>query len=139
MSGPLAAYLAFFAYLEGGADSVNQYTIERLKDRKGSDDGFDGFFWEKSFEKFALHNAVLDWHHQLANHAGTRSSREKKLVNTFLSFLEHRALNLDPDKRCTAKDVENALKEAMDAYRHLESSPVAEEPKKPRRLSVMQR
>ncbi|CAI0645367.1 unnamed protein product [Colletotrichum noveboracense] len=128
-----------FAYLEGGADSVNQYTIERLKDRKGSDDGFDGFFWEKSFGKFALHHAVLDWHHQLANHAGTRSSREKKLVNTFLSFLEHKALNLDPDKRCTAKDVENALKEAMDAYRHLESSPVAEEPKKPRKLSIMQR
>ncbi|KAF0320827.1 ankyrin repeat protein [Colletotrichum asianum] len=128
-----------FAYLEGGAESVIQYTKDRLKDRQGTDDGFDAFFWEKSFGKFALHHAVLDWHHQLANKAGTRTPREKKIVHTILSFLEHKALNLDQNKRCTAKDVENALKEAMDAYRHLESSPVPEEPKKPRKLSIIQR
>ncbi|KAF4903414.1 putative cyclin-dependent kinase 9 [Colletotrichum viniferum] len=129
----------FFAYLEGGADSVTQYTIDRLKDRKGLDDGFDSFVWEKSFGKFALHHAVLDWHHQLANKAGTRSSGEKKVVHTILSFLEHKALHLDQEKRCTAKDVENALKGAMAAYRHLESSPVPEEPKKPRKLSIIER
>ncbi|KAF9872799.1 ankyrin repeat protein [Colletotrichum karsti] len=129
----------FFAYLEGGSESVAEYVNDRLKDRRGTDEGFDGFFSENSFGKFTLHPAVKDWHRRLANKAGNRSPAEKKIVQTILSFLQDKALNLDQQNRCTARDVEKALKETMNAYRKLENSQAADEPSRFRRPSFIDR
>ncbi|TDZ46885.1 hypothetical protein CTRI78_v008895 [Colletotrichum trifolii] len=130
-----------FAYLEGGAESIAAYGRDRSRGRSGTDEGFDGFFAERSFGRFVLHDAVKDWHHQLANKAGSRSPAEKRAVHHVLKFLEDKSLHVDQHKRCSARDVEHVLKETMEAYKALEharATPLfAEEVPKVRRPSMI--
>lgn len=118
----------FFSYLEHGKDAIADYQTDRLKDRRGIDNGFDGFFYENSFGKFTLHPAIKKTHGQLVNKAGARGTQERKAAQSALTFLEDKVLVIEQNKRCSAKEVEAMLKRTLDAYQKLAMVEIAQTP-----------
>ncbi|KXH26963.1 serine/threonine protein kinase [Colletotrichum nymphaeae SA-01] len=127
-----------FVYLEGGKSAIDNYETNRLKNRRGIDASYDVFFHVKSFGRTSVHSAVKNVHKQLIHKAAARSVKEHHAVRSMLNFLGSKVLKINQNKRCSAKEVENMLRRALDAYEEIDRLESSSESLRPPKSSMEQ-
>lgn len=102
-----------FAYLEGGSRGILDYSEAR------SHDGYDRFFLPGHFNHPRVHSGVREMHTKLIKQAKERSTAESDAIKAMLRYLEESVFVVDPQSRCTAKDVKDRLASTYERYKAL--------------------
>ncbi|KAI2470989.1 kinase-like protein [Annulohypoxylon bovei var. microspora] len=119
-------------YMEEGQNGIDKYSEDRASrsSRHGAENVDLFFIRNTHFAKNKLHPAVRDCHRRLVKKAKQRNSTEGDIVENLSRHLEEKILQLDLNRRESAKSIQGKLVKASDAYRKLSmGDPDIEEPK----------
>ncbi|KAI0899943.1 kinase-like protein [Annulohypoxylon nitens] len=127
-------------YMEEGKVGIEKYSDERSDYSVRNQAGGGDFFYIRHTNftrRTNIHPAVKNCHRRLAKKAKQRSSKEGEAIEGTLQYLEERILQLDPDRRDSAKSISEQLLKASDVYLELSSN--IEDDEEPRGQGIMSR